>query len=138
MIYYFCREFNKSEMKKLGILLMVILGLGLFSQSCNDGKTYAELKEEEREAILRFIELNKIKVIDEDQFEAQDSTTNVAANEYVLFEESGVYMQVAEKGNDVMRFLCDTWKSKSLPMAQQILFHSIPMPIGIHIRMNSL
>ena len=99
MIYYFCREFNKSEMKKLSILLMVILGLGLFSQSCNDGKTYAELKEEEREAILRFIELNKIKVIDEDQFEAQDSTTNVAANEYVLFEESGVYMQVAEKGN---------------------------------------
>ena len=58
MIYYFCREFNKSEMKKLSILLMVILGLGLFSQSCNDGKTYAELKEEEREAILRFIELN--------------------------------------------------------------------------------
>ena len=99
MIYYFCREFNKSEMKKLSILLMMVLGLGLFTQSCNDGKTYAELKEEEREAILRFIEKNDIKVIDEDQFEAQDSMTNVAANEFVLFEETGVYMQVTEKGN---------------------------------------
>jgi len=78
---------------------MMVLGLGLFTQSCNDGKTYAELKEEEREAILRFIEKNDIKVIDEDQFEAQDSMTNVAANEFVLFEETGVYMQVTEKGN---------------------------------------
>ena len=78
---------------------MMVLGLGLFTQSCNDGKTYAELKEEEREAILRFIEKNDIKVIDEDQFEAQDSMTNVAANEFVLFEETGIYMQVTEKGN---------------------------------------
>ena len=78
---------------------MVILGLGLFSQSCNNSKTYAELKEEEREAIQRFIELNEIKVIDQDQFESQDSMTNVAANEYVLFDETGVYMQVVEKGN---------------------------------------
>lgn len=77
---------------------MMVLGLGLISQSCNEGKTYAEMKEDEREAIKRFIELNDIKVIDEDQFEAQDSTTNVSANEYVLFEESGVYMQVIERG----------------------------------------
>ena len=57
------------------------------------------MKEDEREAIRRFIELNNIKVIDEDQFAEQDSTTNVAANEYVLFGESGVYMQVVERGN---------------------------------------
>ncbi|MBQ8442426.1 MAG: DUF4827 domain-containing protein [Bacteroides sp.] len=86
-------------MKKFRILLMIVLGLGFVFQSCNNGKTYAEMKEEEREAIKRFIEVNDIKVIDEDQFEAQDSTTNVAANEYVLFEESGVYMQVIERGN---------------------------------------
>ena len=77
---------------------MVVCGLGFTFLSCNDGKTYAELKEEEREAIKRFIELNEIKVIDEKQFEDQDSTTNVAANEYVLFDESGVYMQVIERG----------------------------------------
>ena len=86
-------------MKKLGILLMMVFGLGLAFQSCNNGKTYAEMKEEEREAIQRFIEKNEIKVIDEDQFAEQDSMTNVAANEYVLFEESGVYMQVVERGN---------------------------------------
>ena len=75
---------------------MMVCGLGLAIQSCNDGKTYAELKEEERDAIQRFIELNEIKVIDEEQFEAQDSTTNVSANEYVLFDESGIYMQVSK------------------------------------------
>ena len=73
--------------------------LGLAFQSCNNSKTYAELKDEEREAIKRYIELNEIKVIDEDQLEAQDSTTNVAANEYVLFDKTGVYMQVLERGN---------------------------------------
>ena len=77
---------------------MVALGFAWFSQSCNDGKTYAEMKDDEREAIKRFIELNDIKVIDEDQFAEQDSTTNVSNNEYVLFEESGVYMQVVERG----------------------------------------
>ena len=86
-------------MKKLGILLMMVFGLGLAFQSCNYSKTYAEMKEDEREAIQRFIELNDIKVIDEDQFAEQDSTTNVADNEYVLFAESGVYMQVVERGN---------------------------------------
>ena len=78
---------------------MMVFGLGLAFQSCNNGKTYAEMKEDEREAIQRFIEKNEIKVIDEDQFAEQDSMTNVAANEYVLFEESGVYMQVVERGN---------------------------------------
>ena len=28
----------------------------------------------------------------------QDSTTNLANNEYVLFKDSGVYMQVVERG----------------------------------------
>lgn len=77
---------------------MMVFGLGLSFQSCNDTKTYAEMKEEERDAIKRFIELNEIKVIDEEQFAEQDSTTNVSANEYVLFDETGVYMQVVERG----------------------------------------
>ena len=85
-------------MKKLSILWVIALGLGLAFQACNDGVTYAELKDDEREAIKRFIELNDIKVIDEDLFEEQDSMTNVAANEYVLFKESGIYMQIVERG----------------------------------------
>ena len=78
---------------------MMAVGLVMMFQSCDDNKTYAEMKEEEREAIKRFIELNNIKVIDEQQFEAQDSTTDVSKNEYVLFSESGVYMQVEDRGN---------------------------------------
>lgn len=86
-------------MKKLGVLLMMAVGLGMSFQSCDDSKTYAELKEEEREAIKRYIELNNIKVISEEEFQKQDSTTSLSDNEYVLFEESGVYMQVVERGD---------------------------------------
>ena len=43
---------KEKEMKKLGILLLAVFGLGLAFQSCNNHKTYAEMKEEEREAKL--------------------------------------------------------------------------------------
>ena len=84
-------------MKKFGIFLVFVLGIIGF-QSCDDSKTYAELKEEEREAIKRFIEVENIKVIDEDTYTEQDSVTNVANNEFVFFDESGVYMQIIERG----------------------------------------
>jgi len=86
-------------MKKLSIFFLLVLGLGWMFQACNNDKTYAEMKEEERDAIKRFIELEGIKVISEKEFEAQDSLTNVADNEFVLFSESGVYMQVVSRGN---------------------------------------
>lgn len=98
MIYYFCRDFKRKSMNKTGILCALMFGLGLLFQACNDQKTYAEMKEDERDAIKRYIELNDIKVINEKQFEEQDSTTNVDLNEYVLFKESGVYMQVMDRG----------------------------------------
>lgn len=77
---------------------MMMFGLGFAFQACDNSKTYAEMKEEERDAIRRYIEVNDIKVIDEEQFFEQDTTTNVSLNEYVLFKESGVYMQVIERG----------------------------------------
>lgn len=89
---------QKKMMKKFSIFLMFVLGILCFP-SCDNSKTYADLKEEERDAIQRFIEVNGIKVISEDVFEEQDSVTNLAENEYVLFEESGVYMQILERGD---------------------------------------
>lgn len=86
-------------MKKLGILFASVFLLGLVFQSCNNGKTYAEMKEEEREAIQRFIEREDINVISFEQFQEQDSTTNVNDNQFVLFSETGVYMQIVAKGN---------------------------------------
>ena len=95
----FLLEFRIITMKTVRILCMMLIGLGFAFQSCDNHKTYAEMKDEERDAIRRYIELNDIKVISEDQFAEQDSTTNVAENEYVLFGETGVYMQVVNRGN---------------------------------------
>ena len=45
-----------------------------------------------------FISRNGIKVISESEFLANDTTTNVELNEYVLFEQTGVYMQIIDRG----------------------------------------
>lgn len=70
--------------------------------SCDNGETYADMKEKEKKAIDRFIQYNEftgpIKVISQEQFEAQDSTTNVDENEFVLFNEDGIYMQIVSRG----------------------------------------
>ena len=66
--------------------------------SCDNGETYADMKEREKNAINRFIKDVDIKVISQDQFFAQDSTTNVEENEFVLFNEDGIYMQIVERG----------------------------------------
>lgn len=70
--------------------------------SCDNGETYADMKEKEKNAIDRFIQDNEftgpIKVITQEQFFAQDSTTNVDENEFVLFNEDGIYMQIVSRG----------------------------------------
>lgn len=66
--------------------------------ACSDDETYADQKERERNAISRFIAANGIKTISMEQFLAQDSTTDTTKNEYVLFNDEGVYMQIVRKG----------------------------------------
>lgn len=79
-------------MKKLSILFFSLLAVGLFMQSCDDGKTYSEQVEEERELIKHFISEHDINVISMKQFESQDSMTY--ENQYVEFSGEGVYMHV--------------------------------------------
>ena len=83
--------------------------------SCDDDETYAELRESENKAIASFVKkgcsvmaeddgteilhVDPITEISEEQFYAQDSTTNVERNEYVLFAGSGVYMQIVRQGS---------------------------------------
>lgn len=87
---------DACNMKK-NYLLWAVTGLIMWTlQSCNNGKTYAEMKEEEADAINKFIVENDIQVISEAEFAAQDSTTK--ENEYVLLDESGVYMHVVNRG----------------------------------------
>lgn len=65
--------------------------------SCDDVETYAEQRDAERSAISNFISKRKIKVISEEEF-LRDTTTNVEENEFVLFEGSGIYMQIVNRG----------------------------------------
>lgn len=87
---------NKKVFIALWALLAVVLA------SCEDYETYAEQKEKERAHINDFIMERGIKVIDMETFIANDSTTDVSNNEYVLFEDKGVYMQIVRKGEGQM------------------------------------
>ncbi len=102
-------------MNKVLYVVCAWMAVGLMLTSCKDDETYAEQKEKERKAVANFLARNplvlqnsqgdellrtkKIKVISEQAFYAQDSTTNVEENEYVLFGGTGVYMQIVREGN---------------------------------------
>ena len=70
--------------------------------SCKKGETYADMKDKERDAINRFLGSNHfvgpINVINEATFNAQGQTTNTESNQFVLFEDDGIYMQIVRKG----------------------------------------
>lgn len=84
-------------MKNFKLLFCALLAAVVLA-SCSDSETYADMKKKECSAINRYINNQKIKVISEAQFEAQDCTTDTAKNEYVLFDNTGVYMQILRKG----------------------------------------
>lgn len=99
-------------------ILGTALLLGMISSSlcsCQDEDTYAEMRERENSQISNFLQRGTkvvdsetgdvlldvpgpIKVISESTFYANDTTTNVEENEYVLLGGSGVYMQIIRKG----------------------------------------
>lgn len=81
------------------IELALLACAALFTlMSCDDTESYADQKKKERSAIRSYIAKENIKVITEKEFHAQDSTTDVSKNEYVLFETTGVYMQIIREG----------------------------------------
>lgn len=80
-----------------GMVCAVVMAVVAFT-SCNDGETYKEKRDKEIAAINNYIAEKGVKVISEATFFAQDSTTDVSKNEFVLFDASGVYMQIVRKG----------------------------------------
>lgn len=104
------RRFYVHNMKKLIKWVLPLLVLGIGFQACDDSETYADLKKKERKNIQAFIKERGIKVITESEFYAQDSTTNVSKNEYVLFNDNGVYMQIENKGGSGEKLQEDEWK----------------------------
>ncbi|MDE6347773.1 MAG: DUF4827 domain-containing protein [Bacteroides sp.] len=85
-------------MKKLTLFFFTLLAACLAFQACDNTKTYAEMLDEEKDAIRAFIRDSNIVVISQSEFYAQDSTTDVTKNEYVQLA-SGVYMQIVDKGS---------------------------------------
>lgn len=79
---------------------------GFTMNSCDDYESYAEQRDYELSSISKFIDNpsmgeikgKPIKVISEAQFLANDTTTDVSKNEFVLFESNGVYMQIVTRG----------------------------------------
>jgi hypothetical protein len=120
-------------MKKYILSLCGLCLLCLLCVSCKDDESYAELKKKERKVVKAFLERNpvvlfganndtllnmpKIVEIDQETFEAQDSMTDVSKNEYVLFKNTGVYMQIVRKGKgeklksgESTRVICRYWE----------------------------
>jgi hypothetical protein len=85
-------------MKKLTLFFLTLLAFCLGFQACDNTKSYAEMLDDEKDAIKAFIKDSSITVISQSEFYAQDSTTNLDRNEYVQLA-SGVYMQIVDKGS---------------------------------------
>lgn len=75
----------------LGLLGIIFFAVVSFS-SCDDGKTYAEMMEEEREIISKFMSDSGFVSID--QYPADGV---FAENEFMLFSD-GLYMNVVDSG----------------------------------------
>ncbi len=88
-------------MKKPIFIVLAILSAVAWC-SCEDYETYAEQKEKEKNHIYDFIDEQGITVIDMETFEANGQVTDTAKNEFVLFKDKGVYMQIVRKGEGEM------------------------------------
>lgn len=89
-------------MKKLLILFLSLLAIGGLFQACDNSKTYAEMLEDEKNAVNQFISDSAIHVISLDEFEIDTVTAVKGVNgatydEYVAFS-NGIYMQIVNRG----------------------------------------
>ena len=91
-------------MKKYLFLVISLLVASVGFMSCDDDETYAEQKEREAKRIRKWIETHNIDVISISDF-LKDTITNnpetgpdSTRNEYVLFADNGVYMQIVKRG----------------------------------------
>lgn len=93
-------------MKKLlySVLAACAVSIAMFTtSSCDNNETYAKQKKKEASYIGGFILNNDfvgpITIISESQFYEQDSMTDLSKNEFVRFNDDGIYMQIVRKGD---------------------------------------
>lgn len=133
-------------MKKIFFVLLSLIAV-MFAASCSNEETYADQKKEERTAIKRFINDSAINVISETVFANQGNTTDVSKNQYVLFDGSGVYMQIVREGcgkvlanGETATILCRfteyNVKGDSMQLRNDILTYA-PIPEKMNVTNNS-
>ncbi len=83
--------------KELLFLFLLLLSATVFT-ACRDDETYADQVKRERSAINAYVADSGVNVISEETFRNQNYTTDVSKNQFVLFESSGLYMQIVRKG----------------------------------------
>lgn len=130
------------KMKKLAYFFIVLLAFtGL--ASCDNSETYAEQRDRENAAIKRYIRDSAITVITENEFREQGYVTKLDENQFVLMQNSGVYMQIVREGcgekiqngetTDVLcRFTERNMLTDSIQLTNDILaFASIPEKMNV-------
>jgi hypothetical protein len=92
-------------MKRLVYILLAVISVSSVLVACKEKEeTYAEQKEREAKQIRKWLDTNNIDVITLTEFLEDTVTLNPDVNpesnrnEYVLFSDKGVYMQIVRRG----------------------------------------
>jgi hypothetical protein len=103
-------------MKKIIFALLGFVAVSSFFISCKDDEeTYAEQKEREAKQVRAWLDSHNIDVISVTDFLKDTITDNPETgpdstrNEYVLFEDNGVYMQIVRRGDGRLIESDETW-----------------------------
>ena len=102
-------------MKKLIYIMSGLMALSLMLVSCKDEETYADQKEREAKQISKWLADNKIDVISMADFLKDTITNNPVTgpdstlNQYVLFSDNGVYMQIIRRGEGRLMKSGEIW-----------------------------
>ena len=84
-------------MKRFNYLIVCVCALLMFS-ACDKTETYSEKRDKEVKAIRAFIAESHINTITEEAFRSANYQTDLNRNEFVLFDGTGVYLQIVRKG----------------------------------------
>lgn len=113
-------------MKKLLYLSLFLIASSSVLMSCNDEETYADQKKREAERIKNWIAQKNIDVISLSDF-LKDTITNnpetgpdKTRNEYVLFDDNGIYMQIVRRGDGRLMEAGEIWYMNARYVEQYI------------------
>lgn len=122
-------------MKRFYLALAVPALLLMPMVSCDDEETYAEQKEREISQINSFLLENDVDVISLEDFLKDTITDNsetgpdFTRNEYVLFSDKGVYMQIVRRGKGRTMASGERWNMNAR-------YHEIYVSTGDTLTMN--